>query len=348
GPFVNDTTLRHWRRSTGADGICRLVLDKQDSSANTLSKDVLLELDAQLREIANERPRGVLILSAESSGCILGADVKEFEHITDAAEGARLATEGQIVLSRIEALPMPTVAVIDGFALGGGLELALACRYRVAALGYERNLGLPEVQLGIHPGFGGTVRLVRLLGAPRALDLMLSGRSLSPVEAHKAGLVDRIAERDALERTAIELIERQPPPRRAEWWQHAFRLEPVRRLFAARVRPQIAKRADPRHYPAPYALLELWVRHGGRGEAAYAAEAKSVGELLVSRTSKNLVRMFLLRERMRNLAPKEAAVERVHVVGAGVMGGDIAAWCALRGLAVTVQDRAMEYVRPAL
>ena len=345
---MNDTTLRHWRRSTGADGICRLVLDKQDSSANTLSKDVLLELDAQLREIANERPRGVLILSAKSSGFILGADVKEFEHITDAAEGARLATEGQIVLSRIEALPMPTVAVIDGFALGGGLELALACRYRVAALGYERNLGLPEVQLGIHPGFGGTVRLVRLLGAPRALDLMLSGRSLSPVEAHKAGLVDRIAERDALERTAIELIERQPPPRRAEWWQHAFRLEPVRRLFAARVRPQIAKRADPRHYPAPYALLELWVRHGGRGEAAYAAEAKSVGELLVSRTSKNLVRMFLLRERMRNLAPKEAAVERVHVVGAGVMGGDIAAWCALRGLAVTVQDRAMEYVRPAL
>src|SRR5690606_18087242 len=182
----------------------------------------------------------------------------------------------------------------------------------VAALGYERNLGLPEVQLGIHPGFGGTVRLVRLLGAPRALDLVLSGRSLSPVEAHKPGLGDPIAERDALERTAIELIERQPPPRRAEWWQHAFRLEPVRRLFAARVRPQIAKRADPRHYPAPYALLELWVRHGGRGEAAYAAEAKSVGELLVSRTSKNLVRMFLLRERMRNLAPKEAAVERVH------------------------------------
>src|SRR5690606_37671318 len=245
---------------------------------------------------------------------ILGADVKEFEHITDAAEGARLAMQGQIVLSRLEALPMPTVAVIDGFALGGGLELALACRYRVAALGYERTLGLPEVQLGIHPGFGGTVRLVRLLGAPRALDLMLSGRSLSPVEAQKAGLVDRVVERDELERAAIELIEQTPPPRQPEWWQRAFRFEPVRRVLASRIRPQVARRADPRHYPAPYALLDLWVRHGGRGETAYAAEAESLGQLIVGRTSKNLVRMFLLRERMRNLAPTQADAQRVQVV----------------------------------
>jgi 3-hydroxyacyl-CoA dehydrogenase/enoyl-CoA hydratase/3-hydroxybutyryl-CoA epimerase len=346
---VDSTTLRHWRRTTGDDGICRLILDKAGSSANTLSKDVLGELDAHLREIADARPRGLLIGSGKTTGFILGADVKEFEHVTDPAEGARLAMEGQIVLSRIEALDMPTVAMIDGFALGGGLELALACRYRVAALGYERNIGLPEVQLGIHPGFGGTVRLVRLVGAPLALDLMLSGRSLSPVEAHKAGLVDRVAERDALERTAIELIEQRPAPRRAKWWQQrAFALRPVRRMLAERIRPQVAKKADPRHYPAPHALLDLWVRHGGIGEAAYAAEAESLGKLLVSRTSKNLVRMFLLRERMRNLAPKHAAVERVHVVGAGVMGGDIAAWCALRGLSVTVQDRAMEYIQPAL
>lgn len=338
----------HWRRETGPDGVCRLTFDKADASANTLSHDVLTELDQALREIAEERPRGLIIRSGKPSGFILGADVKEFEHITDAAEGARLAMQGQIVLARIEALELPSVALIDGFALGGGLELALACRYRVAARGYERNIGLPEVQLGIHPGFGGTVRAVRILGAPAALDLMLTGRSLSPVEAEAIGLVDRLAEPADLERTALALIKQQPPPRRAKRWMKAFDWKLARQIAAQRIGAQVSKRADPRHYPAPHALLDLWVRHGGRGEAAYVAEAESVGKLLVSRTSKNLVRIFLLRERMRNLAPKRDAIKRVHVVGAGVMGGDIAAWCALRGLEVGVQDRALEFVEPAM
>jgi 3-hydroxyacyl-CoA dehydrogenase/enoyl-CoA hydratase/3-hydroxybutyryl-CoA epimerase len=171
---------------------------------------------------------------------------------------------------------------------------------------------------------------------------------VSPVEAKAAGLVDVVADRDQLERAAIDLIDRQPPRRRAEWWQGAFGLKPVRQLVARRIGAEVTKRAKPQHYPAPHALLDLWIRHGGRGETAYVAEAESIGKLLVSRTSKNLVRMFLLRERMRNLAPKQAAARRVHVVGAGVMGGDIAAWCALRGLSVTVQDREMKYVQPAL
>ena len=338
----------HWRRETGADGVCRLTFDKEGASANTLSKDVLMELDEELRAIATESPRGLILRSGKSTGFVLGADVKEFEHITDPAEGARLAMEGQIVLGRLEALDMPTVAIIEGFALGGGLELALACRYRVAALGYERNIGLPEVQLGIHPGFGGTVRAPRLIGAPRALDLMLSGRSVSPIEAETIGLVDKVVDPAALEQAALDLIERRPPPRRAPVWSRIFSLQPVRRVVARRIRAEVARRADPRHYPAPHALLDLWVRHGGRGEAAYVAEAESVGQLLVGRTSKNLVRLFLLRERMRNLAPKREAARRVHVVGAGVMGGDIAAWCALRGLEVGVQDRSMELVEPAL
>jgi 3-hydroxyacyl-CoA dehydrogenase / enoyl-CoA hydratase / 3-hydroxybutyryl-CoA epimerase len=345
---VDKPESNHWRREIGAGGVCRLVFDKAESSANTLSKEVLLELDQHLREIAEERPRGLLLLSAKKTGFILGADVKEFEHITDPAEGASLAIQGQIVLARIEALELPTVAVIDGFALGGGLELALACRYRVAARGYERNIGLPEVQLGIHPGFGGTVRAVRLLGAPRALDLMLTGRSLSPVEAEAIGLVDRVVERDELEHAALDLIDRRPKPQRGKWWTRAFAFKPARDALARRIAVQVSRRADPQHYPAPHALLDLWVRHGGRGATAYVAEAESVGKLLVGRTSKNLVRLFLLRERMRNLAPKRAAVSRVHVVGAGVMGGDIAAWCALRGLDVTVQDRSLELVQPAL
>ncbi|MBN1237146.1 MAG: enoyl-CoA hydratase/isomerase family protein [Gammaproteobacteria bacterium] len=346
---MTSTSYTHWRLNVDADDIAWLELDKANASANTLSGEVLRELDQALRELAaGKRPRGLVIKSGKTTGFVLGADVKEFEHITDAAEGARLATQGQLVLARLEAFDAPAVAAIDGFALGGGLELALACTYRIAVRGYERNIGLPEVQLGIHPGFGGTVRTVELLGAPRALDLMLTGRSLSPVEAHSAGLVDRLVERDELDRAAAELIRSKPARRRAAWYLRPLNLAPARRALASRVRPQVAKRARREHYPAPHALLDLWVRHGARGPAAYAAEAQSVGELLVGRTSKNLVRLFLLRERMRNLAPKDQPLERVHVVGAGVMGGDIAAWCALRGLRVTVQDRAMEFVEPAL
>ncbi len=340
--------LRHWRRETGADGVCRLVLDKAESGANTLSHEVMLELDAMLRELAAAPPRGLVIASAKTTGFILGADVKEFTAVASAAEGTRLAAEGQLILTRLADLPCPTVAAIDGFALGGGLELALACDYRVAVRGYERNIGLPEVQLGIHPGFGGTVRLVRLLGAPRALDLLLTGRSLSPVEAEAAGLVDRLASREDLERTVLELIERRPAPHRAPWYLAVLSAGPLRAALAGRIRRGIARRARREQYPAPFAILALWQRHGARGEAAFAAEAASIGELLVGRTAKNLVRVFLLRERLRHLAPADESVRHVHVVGAGVMGGDIAAWCALRGFTVTLQDRAMEFVAPAL
>lgn len=342
--------FKHWRREIDDEGVCWLRLDKADASGNTLSQEVMTELDALLRELASgAMPRGVVFASAKTTGFILGADVTEFSRLATAEEGARLAATGQRTFARIAELGCPTVAAIDGFALGGGLELALACDYRVAVRGYERNMGLPEVQLGIHPGFGGTVRLVRLIGAPKALDLMLTGRSLSPVEAQSVGLIDRLASGTELETVARRLIETRPAPNRPAWYLRLLDARPFRPQLAGRIRKTVAKRAPPEHYPAPYAILDLWVRYGGADDPeAYAAEAESIGRLLVSRTSKNLVRMFELRERMRHLAPKDESIQRVHVVGAGVMGGDIAAWCALRGLRVSVQDRAMEFVEPAL
>jgi 3-hydroxyacyl-CoA dehydrogenase/enoyl-CoA hydratase/3-hydroxybutyryl-CoA epimerase len=340
--------LKHWRKETGGDGICWLRLDKAESSVNSLSDEVMRELDGILRELASAPPRGVVFASAKSTGFIVGADVTEISGVESAIDGTRHSAAGQVTFMRIEELDCPTVAAIEGFALGGGLELALACDYRVAVRGYERNIGLPEVQLGIHPGFGGTVRLVRLIGPPRALELMLTGRSLSPVEAQAAGIVDRLTSADRLEEAARELIHTHPAPRRAPWYLRALNAPPLRRVLAGRIRPTIARRARPEHYPAPYALLDLWTRHGVQGPQAFAAEADSLGRLIVSRTSKNLVRIFQLRERLRHLAPKDESIRRVHVVGAGVMGGDIAAWCALRGLSVTVQDRALEFVEPAL
>jgi 3-hydroxyacyl-CoA dehydrogenase/enoyl-CoA hydratase/3-hydroxybutyryl-CoA epimerase len=340
---------KHWRSQIDADGICRLTLDKAGASVNTLSQDVLDELGVELAAIAKSSVRGLLFKTGKTTGFIVGADVKEFAQIQSAELGARVASRGQALLAQIEALQVPTVAAIDGFALGGGLELALACDYRVAVDGYERTLGLPEVQLGIHPGFGGTVRSVQLLGAPLALDLMLSGRMLAPREALRAGLVDRICSHEDLDRTAVGLIEQRPPRRSPPWHVRLANLKLARPIIARRIRGTVARRARPEHYPAPYAILALWVRYGGRhATAAFRAEADSIGALLVTKTSRNLVRVFELRERLRNLAPKQSAVRRVHVVGAGVMGGDIAAWCALRGLDVTLQDRAQQYVDPAL
>jgi len=339
---------RHWRSSIDGDGVCFLTLDKADSGANTLSVEVLEELGRELDALEATPPRGLVVESGKRSGFILGADVNEFSQLRDAEQGAELAARGQGVLGRIAALGVPTVAAIDGFALGGGLELALACDYRVAASSYERTLGLPEVQLGIHPGFGGSVRTVEMLGPLLALDLMLTGRSLSPPEALKAGLVDAVVDRDALRSKSKDFVVRRPPRRRAPWYLAALNRMPLRGIVASRVRANVRKRANPKHYPAPYAIVDLWERHGARGEAAMHAEARSIGELLVTPTCRNLVHVFKLRERLRNFAPKDSRIRRVHVVGAGTMGGDIAAWCALRGLDVTVQDRAQQYVEPAL
>jgi 3-hydroxyacyl-CoA dehydrogenase / enoyl-CoA hydratase / 3-hydroxybutyryl-CoA epimerase len=345
---ASPSTSKHWRRSLDDAGICWLTLDRADAAANTLSAEVLIELDGELDALRGSSARGLVFESGKRSGFILGADVKEFSALQDAAHATAMAARGQALLGRIENLPIPTVAAIDGFALGGGLELALACDYRIAVDSYERTLGLPEVQLGIHPGFGGSVRAVQILGPPLALDLMLTGRSLSPHEAAKQGLVDRVVPRQALRDTAKDFVARRPARRRAPWHVALLNLAPLRRLVAARVRKDVRKRATREHYPAPYAILDLWERYGAHGERAFRAEAESIGKLLVTPTCRNLVHVFELRERLRNLAPKDSRVQRVHVVGAGTMGGDIAAWCALRGLEVTLQDRAQQYVEPAL
>jgi 3-hydroxyacyl-CoA dehydrogenase/enoyl-CoA hydratase/3-hydroxybutyryl-CoA epimerase len=345
---VAPLSLRHWIAEIDVDGIGWLTLDKADAGSNTLSSNVLAELDQALTELEGTAPKGLVIRSAKASGFILGADVAEFGALESAEHATAAAARGQQLMGRIAGLACPSVAVLNGLALGGGLELALACDYRVAAVDYERNLGLPEVQLGIHPGFGGTVRVVKLLGPLLALDLMLTGRSLSPPEALAAGLVDRIVEPDELRDAALDLISTRPRRRRAPWHLSVLNLRPLRTLIAGRLRAQVARRAPKAHYPAPYAIIDLWERYGADGARAYRAEVESIGRLLVTPTCKNLVRMFLLRERLRNLAPKTSTLQRVHVVGAGVMGGDIAAWCALKGLNVSLQDRALEYVTPAI
>ena len=339
---------RHWRTSNDSDGIRWLILDKADSDTNVLSQAVLWELADLVDETAANPPAGVVFKSAKDSGFIAGADISEFRALVDSGQAEELVNRGQALLNRLEKLPCPTVAAIHGFALGGGMELALACDYRIAVESHERNLGLPEVRLGIHPGLGGTVRSVRLLGAPAALDLMLTGKSVSAVEARRMGLLDRVVPGGQLDQAARELVARMPLKQRPPVHLRMLGLPFVRSLLGRRLRAQVGRRARPEHYPAPIAIVELWVRHGARGESAFAAEAQSIARLLRTPTSRNLVRVFFLRERLRGQAPKTSGIKRVHVAGAGVMGGDIAAWCALRGFTVTIHDRSEALVEPAL
>lgn len=338
-----------WSSERDSDGIVWLTLDKPGTSANVLSKDILVELDALLAPLKLDPPKGVVIRSGKSSGFIAGADIKEFTGLKSATEAYAMVRAGQHVLDRLEALPCPTVAIIHGFALGGGLELALACRYRVAADDGKVSLGLPEVQLGIHPGFGGTVRSVRLIGVRQAMELMLTGKPLRADKALRIGLVDKVVPPAELANAARQLVLSPPPRHRPPLLEQALSWPIVRSFIKPQLVKQVSAKAKREHYPAPFAIVDVWAETGAAGDAAYEAEARSIAQLFMSSTARNLVRVFLLQDRLKALGGKGAPVARkVHVVGAGVMGGDIATWCAMRGLDVTLQDRELKYIEPAL
>ncbi|MDH5694144.1 MAG: 3-hydroxyacyl-CoA dehydrogenase NAD-binding domain-containing protein, partial [Gammaproteobacteria bacterium] len=255
------------------------------------------------------------------------------------------------VLDKIEALNCPTVALIHGFCMGGGMELALACRYRIADDGPKTTLSLPEVQLGIHPGFGGTVRLPPLIGAPAAMDLMLTGKPVNAKKAKKLGMIDYAVPTRQFKEAAHQIVVERPKPRRASRLQALSNHSLVRPFLAKAMRKQVAKKAKKDHYPAPYAMIDLWLKYMDKPKTMMVEEAKSVARLVTGDTSRNLVKVFFLRERLKNEAKGDKSIPKakhVHVVGAGVMGGDIAAWCALKGLDVTLQDRSPEIIAKAL
>jgi 3-hydroxyacyl-CoA dehydrogenase/enoyl-CoA hydratase/3-hydroxybutyryl-CoA epimerase len=341
--------LAHWKTDRRNDGIIVLSLDRSDQAVNALSRAVIDELAAMLERIALELPRGVVVRSGKPAG-IPGADIKGFEAIDAKGQTEDWIRLGQLTFQRLAELRCPTVAIIHGLCMGGGTELALACRHRVASNDPSTRIALPEIKLGIYPGWGGSVRLPRLVGAPAAMDLMLTGRTLSASAAKAIGLVDRVCEPSELLESAIGLVQRgrtRPLKQRLLGW--ATNTWAARQLLAPQMAKQVARKARKEHYPAPFRLIETWRRNGGLGtHAALKAEARSVVELSKTPTAKNLVRVFFLMERLKGLGGKEHGIAHVHVVGAGVMGGDIAAWCALRGFTVTLQDREMQYVQPAM
>src|SRR5690606_31829942 len=322
--------------------------DRRDAGANTLSKETMAELGRVLDALEAQPPAGLVLWSGKESGFIAGADIGEFPALADGGGALDLVRGGQRLLDRLESLPCPSVAVLNGHALGGGLELALACTHRLAFRGSRPVLGLPEVQLGVHPGFGGTVRAPRLLGVRKAMELMLTGRSLRPAEALAAGLVDALTDADNWRADAKGWLPR-PPKAAAPLLDRLLALPALRPAVARRLETQVARRAPAAHYPAPRAIVDLWEKHGAAAAAAsFEAEAASFAALVQTPTSRNLVRVYFLRERLKKLGARTESIRRMHVIGAGIMGGDIAAWCAFRGLDVTLEDRGMQYIEPAL
>jgi 3-hydroxyacyl-CoA dehydrogenase/enoyl-CoA hydratase/3-hydroxybutyryl-CoA epimerase len=341
--------MQHWTLTRDSDGLARLVFDRAGASANTLGAPVLAEFNEVLDLLDRDPPRGLVIASGKANGFIAGADVDEFTQITDEAGALALVKRGWDTFERLAAVKYPTVALIRGFCLGGGVELALACRYRVVVDEPGTRLGLPEVMLGIVPGWGGMKRLPRLAGAPAALDLMLTGRTIDARRAKKLGVADECVPPRIMENTARGILNALPPRRRLPF-PLSLTLNPLgRRLIAAQARKQVAKRARREHYPAPHAILEIWVKYDGNALAVPPSDPASIPSLLGTPTAANLIRVFKLQERLKGLG-KEGVFKasHVHVVGAGTMGGDIAAWCALRGLTVTLQDQNAERLAPAM
>lgn len=343
---------KNWDLKRDSDNIIWLGLNRHDTSVNSMNEEVLDELNSQLQEIAQDKNAiGLIIYSAKEKGFIAGADVSLFSKFETPAQAVDFLRKGHAVFARLQALAIPTVAMIDGFCMGGGYELALACTYRIATDEKDTRIGLPEVMLGIHPGWGGTVRLPQLIGGFNALtQTILTGSTVAASRAKALGMVDDVVPVRQLKRAAVYFIKNRPPRHKPSFLQGLTNAAWVRKPLAALMRKNVAKRVRKEHYPAPYAIIDLWEKEGGMGDRAYQKEIESVERLVTQgTTSKNLIRAFGLRERLKAFAKdSNFKAQHVHVIGAGVMGGDIAAWCALRGLRVTLQDQSYERIAPAI
>src|SRR6516165_3384301 len=303
GPERASSPWRNFRLARDEDGIAWLALDKANASANTLSEDVLAELDDVLAHLERDLPKGLVLRSAKPKGFIAGADIGEFRGMT--------------------------VAVVHGYCLGGGLEIALACDYRIGV--ENASLRFPEVMLGLHPGLGGTVRLPRLINPLEAMTMMLTGRSVRAGRAKSLGLLDAVVPERHVKAAATAAVMGQMKKHRGGFLGELINSTYGRKLAAKRMRAETEKKAPAAHYPAPHALIDLWESHGGNARDMQRAEIASFARLIVTDTSRNLVRVFFLREKLKSLADGDFSGRHVHVIGAGAMGGDIAAWCAWHG-----------------
>ncbi len=328
------------------DGVAWIVFDRPGSRVNLLTRDVMADLDARLEEIEDGvrsgRIRALVIRSGKDGSFIAGADVGEFAGIASEEEGYRAAREGQRIFKRVASLPVHTVAAVDGLCLGGGTELILACRARIASDRPETKIGLPEIRLGILPGFGGTTRLPRLIGLTAALPMILTGSTARASKARRIGLVDEIVHPSILYRRAAAMALEARRSGGAKRTLVAKVLDGPGAGIALRQARKQVMRETRGHYPAPLAALDAIAQSRGRPlDRALDIEAHALGRLIVTDVSRNLVRVFNLMEGAKKAGPRDVeprAVRKAAVLGAGVMGGGIAQLLAQRGCLVRLKD----------
>jgi 3-hydroxyacyl-CoA dehydrogenase/enoyl-CoA hydratase/3-hydroxybutyryl-CoA epimerase len=336
------------------DGIARIVIDREDDSVNAIDADLIEALAAAVHAARAAQPRGLIITSAKSGQWVAGADLKLVTQSTDAAQVARASRRLQAVLDELAWLPCTTVAAINGAALGGGFEMALACDYRVASEERGVVVGNPEVNLGLVPAGGGTQRLPRLVGLQRALDLILSGRRLNARRARRAGLLDEVVHPTALEQAARAWAAKpkRPLDRKLEFGlkrqtavELAEQTPPGRQLIYRQARQTVVERTHG-HYPAPLKALEaIQVGYEQGMAAGMAAESAAFSELAVTETARNLIWLFMATQRARR---RDSKVTQLGVVGAGFMGAAIAEVAAAAGLTVRIKDVSPEAVARGL
>jgi 3-hydroxyacyl-CoA dehydrogenase/enoyl-CoA hydratase/3-hydroxybutyryl-CoA epimerase len=338
--------MKHWRHEKDPQGLAWLTFDKAGESTNTFSKDALGELSQALDEIAQLSPRGMIVRSAKSA-FIAGADIEEFTRFASAEEAIAFTRLGWDTMQKLRDLPFPTTAMVNGFCMGGGLEFALACRYIVALDDPATRFAFPEVMLGIWPLWHGLQWLPKKVGPAAAMDMLLTGKAIDARRAKRMGLADQCVPLRILENTARMVTLEAPAPKPLPFMQRMM-LGPLRWLVVSQARKQVARRAKREHYPAPYAILDAWLKYDGDPFPAMEDPSCSIKALFDHPTTRNLIRIFFLQEKMKSLGKGGWEARHVHVVGAGVMGGDIAAICAMRGITVTLQDTAPERLAPAI
>ena len=339
------------------DKALKLIIDKEfaviefdqpESRVNVLSAAVIKELEGIIGQLGSRQDlKGLLVVSKKPDIFIAGADIKEIENITSSPEAELKAQGGQKILNALERLSIPSLALINGACLGGGLELALACDYRLACFGDKVKIGLPEVKLGIIPGFGGTKRLPRLVGLRKGLQLILAGEMVSAAEALKIGLVDELTSQNRLFEQGLEFLRNHSKrysyrPRLKGWLNKFLDRNSLGRSILKDQARKLVLKTTKGQYPAPLKALEVVVENYSSSlERSLEREAQVFGELVVGEISKNLISLFYLTEKYKKTKWSQAQpgkIGKCAVLGAGAMGGGIAQLFSYYGLPVRMKD----------